>query len=97
MGGEELLTRDVVCPGEWVLLSALRRTEAGEFHNLGGRPAETRVSEDPWLIRVVEAPVTEGTSALEKRLEQLPDGTEERLRAALSFRYGHDAATRTPS
>ena len=97
MGGEELLTRDVVCPGEWVLLSALRRTEAGEFHNLGGRPAETRVSEDPWLIRVVEAPVTEGTSTLEERLEQLPDGTEECLRAALSFRYGHDAATRTPS
>ena len=97
MGGEELLTRDVVCPGEWVLLSALRRTEAGEFHNLGGRPAETRVSENPWLIRVVEAPVTEGTSTLEERLEQLPDGTEECLRAALSFRYGHDAATRTPS
>lgn len=97
VGDGQLLTRDVVCPGEWVLLSALRRTEAGEFHNLGGRPAETHVSDDPWLIRVVEVPAAEGTSTLEEAAGPLPGGTEELLKEALSFRYAHDAATRTPS
>ena len=97
VGDGQLLTRDVVCPGEWVLLSALRRTEAGEFHNLGGRPAETRASDDPWLIRVVDAPGAEGASAPEEAVRPLPEGTEELLKEALSFRYAHDAATRTPS
>lgn len=97
IGGADLLTRDVVCPGEWVLLSALQRVEAGEFHNLGGRPAQTRVSEEPWLIRVAEAPVTDETSALTEERKQLPEGTEEALKAALAFHYDHTAATRTPS
>ena len=97
IGGQELLTRDVVCPGEWVLLSALQRTEAGEFHNLGGRPSHTRVSDEPWLIRVVEAPIPEETSALAEESRQLPEGTEEALKAALAFHYAHPAATRTPS
>ena len=38
LGQRELLTASAVCPGEWVLLAALRRTEAGELFALVGRP-----------------------------------------------------------
>ncbi|MBR4289510.1 MAG: helicase-exonuclease AddAB subunit AddA [Oscillospiraceae bacterium] len=98
LGGAQQLTKDAVCPGEWVLLSALNRTEAGQLHALGGKPAETRVSGHPWLIRVVEAPHPDGRSAeavSEKR--KLPASTIEKLHDALAFRYRHDAATMAPS
>ena len=96
--GGELLTRDVICPGEWVLLSALKRTEAGELHNLGGRPRETRISDYPWRIQVVQAPEAQssGTGVREERRE-MPPQTEEKLREALEFRYGHEESTRAPS
>ena len=96
--GTKLLAADAVCPGEWVLLSALRRTEAGELHNLGGRPAQTESGGYPWLIRVAEAPETqEKTSLLAEGPTPLPAGTEERLHAALGFHYAHSAATMAPS
>ena len=98
IGGADLLTRDVVCPGEWVLLSALRRAEAGEFHNLGARPAQLRLSNEPWLIRVVQAPEQTQTiheTAAEDR--KLDNRVVDRLKEALDFQYAHWAATQTPS
>ena len=98
ISGAVQLTKDAVCPGEWVLLSALQRMEAGEFHALGGKPAETRVAEKPWLIRVVEAPQTETTAAVStQEVKSLPQETVQQLRQALAFRYGHTAATMAPS
>ena len=98
IGGAEQLTRDAVCPGEWVLLSALRRTEAGAFHALGGRPAQTRVSEIPWRIEIVQAAETAGqTAKVEAEVKQLPEETIQRLKQALEFSYGHTAATMAPS
>ena len=98
IGGAEQLTKDAVCPGEWVLLSAIQRTEAGALHALGGRPAQTRVSDNPWLIRVVEVLQAESEvtkTAMEERM--LPESTIERLQKALSFHYAHNAATQAPS
>ena len=98
IGGAEQLTRDAVCPGEWVLLSALQRTEAGAFHALGGKPAQTRVSELPWRIEVVKAAApteTAAKSVVEEK--QLPEETIRRLKQALGFRYDHTAATMAPS
>ena len=98
IGGAEQLTRDAVCPGEWVLLSALQRTEAGALHALGGKPAQTRVSEIPWRIEVVKA-VAAAEKAVETVVEEkkLPEETIHRLQQALEFRYGHTAATMAPS
>ena len=96
--GGDLLCRDAVCPGEWVLLAAMQRTEAGELHALGGKPAQTSIGEHPWKIRVTQAPETEdGASALTEKARSMPDGAEEELRKALSFRYAHIAATQAPS
>ncbi len=97
MGSEQLLTQDVVCPGQWVLMAALRRTEAGELFRLGGRPAYTAASTDPWKIRVVTA--TQGSGMQQKPQEQaaLPEQVLERIRRGLNFTYGHTAAVHAPS
>lgn len=96
--GVQQLTKDVSCPGEWVLLSALGRTEAGEFHILGGRPAQTRVSDKPWLIRAVEAPKAENAVAEVKTEENnLSAASVTQLQQALAFSYAHSAATMAPS
>ena len=98
IGGTLQLTKDAVCPGDWVLLSALQRTEAGEFHALGGRIAETRVSKTPWHIRVVEAPQSEASASVcVAQQKELPAETVRQLADALSFRYCHAAATCAPS
>ncbi len=94
----ELLTMDVKCPGQWVLMAALQRTEAGALHQLGGRPRETRLGEPVWKIGVVTAEPNSGGGA-EDPMEtaSVPEKVLEQLQAALRFRYGHAAATRAPS
>ena len=98
IGGSLQLTKDAVCPGDWVLLSAIQRIEAGALHALGGKPAQTRASDTPWLIRVVEAPeaIAEaaGDVAEEKGLEPW---MLTRLQQSLSYRYDHREATAAPS
>ncbi len=94
----ELLCRDATCLGDWILLAALRRTEAGELHSLGGKPRETRIGEYPWRIAVISGvstfPVTVQSRA---DVETIPDVTADSLKEALSFRYGYIAATQAPS
>ena len=98
IGGAELLTRDVSCPGEWVLLSALKRMEAGQLHHLGGRPKETRISDFPWLIQVTQAPEdTKMGSVLREEKSEMSAQAEAELREALEFRYAYPEATRAPS
>lgn len=93
----KLLCRDVVCPGEWVLLTAMHRTEAGELFQLGGKPVQTVISEYPWKITVSEAPEVTGTTGEGEQLRKMPDGALERMESLLGFTYPHEAATRTPS
>ncbi len=98
MGSMELLTRDAVCPGQWVLMAALKRTEAGELFSLGGKPASTTPGEPSWKIRAVTAAGGSGVSALsENGREKPPENVQELLRQGLSFRYAHTAATQAPS
>ena len=92
------LCRDAVCPGDWVMVAAMQRTDAGQLHNLAGRPGQLVTGTFPWRIEVTEAPELSSGSALrEERLDAMPQGTEEVLRAALSFRYAHLSATQAPS
>lgn len=97
--GGELLCRDAVCPGEWVLKAALERTEAGELFALGAKPKETTVSDIPWKITVTEGEKREGAvKALpEETKNVLPADTVQILGEALSFHYAHAAATQAPS
>lgn len=96
--GGDLLCRDAICLGDWILMAAVRRTEAGELHALGGKPAETSIGNRPWLIRVAEAPTEfDGTSSLQETVTALPEETEAVLRKSLAFQYAHTAATHAPS
>ena len=93
----ELLTGEVVCPGQWVLLAALQRTEAGELFSIGGKPAETTPGEPAWKIRVVTAPEQTGTGWFGDLPQQSATIDLEQLRLGLAFRYGHEGATKAPS
>ena len=98
MSKAELLTADVVCPGEWVLMTALRRTEAGELFQLGGRPLETKPGDPAWKIGV--ASTLDNAVCLEEKVEEsaaLPVDVVEKLRESLQFTYPHAAATVSPS
>lgn len=96
--GGELLCRDAICMGDWILLEAMQHTEAGELHAIGGRPRNTRMGDHPWKIVVTDAPEeTEQVALVSDARQMLPDRVEERLRESLSFRYGHLEATKAPS
>ena len=96
-GGKELLIREAVCPGDWVLLTALHRTEAGQLFALGGRSGETLSETTPWDIRVVKAPgLTVSTREAEAEVS-LPKDAIRQISQGLAFRYAHEAATSAPS
>lgn len=95
LGQCDLMIRDVDCLGKWVLLAALGRTEAGEFFAVAGNAGDTKVSEYPWLIRIIDGvDAVQGTMEPE---ESLPKTSWEALRTSLSYRYPYVAATTAPS
>ena len=98
VGQPELLTRDATCPGDWVLMTALRRTEAGELFALGGKPDETMPGRYAWKIGVREA--TAASAAVNmtgESVQALTDNQLKQLRQGIDFRYPHLAATKAPS
>lgn len=97
--GGELLCRQAPCMGQWVLLAALGRTEAGQLHALGGRPRQTRLGQPPWTIQLVQgAQSGEGSQTQSADARQaMPEDILPRLEAALAFRYPHPEATQAPS
>ena len=100
LGGTELLASEVSSPGEWVLMEAMTRTEAGALFSLAGaRPNSTHLSDYPWHITTADCAPAEIGEAIQEEVRSvsMPDGTVELLRQQLSFRYPHEAATVTPS
>ena len=96
--GGMLLSREATCLGDWVLLAAIGRTEAGALHALGGRPEETSLSDHLWNIQVPQTTVQTQAAAVSPETEYpMPEGVEEALRKALQFHYAHLSATQTPS
>ena len=96
--GGKALCREASCPGQWVLLTAMHRREAGALHAIAGRPRETVLSDCPWRITVSKAPEAAARESLpEMDTHTLPDGALDLLKQALSFHYAHEEATRAPS
>ena len=93
----ELLCREAICMGDWVLMAALRRTEAGALHACGGKPKQTRIGEYPWKIQMVQAPLRDTESTVENETPQMPIDAEDKIRRGLAFVYAHKSATTTPS
>lgn len=98
MTDRKLLSAEVNCPGDWVLQTALTRTEAGAFFAIAGYPNCPGVRERVWEIAVVRAAETQSTQVSEEKAQQqLPSDVIEKLSAALSFQYRHIGATKIPS
>ena len=97
MGSQELLIREAVCPGDWVLLTALQKTEAGELFAISEKPQSTTTGQYPWKIRVVTAPQPVVADAEDVLAPRIPAKLLHRMEEGLSFRYAHTAAMAAPS
>ena len=97
VSGKEMLIREATCPGDWVLLTAIGRTEAGELFALGGYPKSITPGEPAWKIRVAQAPESVHAVREQAMDQSLPEELLDRIRAGLAFRYSHRAAVSAPS
>ena len=96
-GGKQLLIEEAVCPGDWVLLTALQKTEAGELFALGGKPSVTATGPQPWKIRVVTGQQPGVAALKDVETEETAPVLLREMEEGLSFHYPHTAATVTPS
>ena len=94
-----LVCMDAMCMGEWVLLCALKKIEAGQLHAIGDRPAQTYTGTYPWKIGVVEANEAERQNPIPDAVKKNPvsDETLQMLRKHLQFDYKYQQATNAPS
>ena len=93
-----LLCADAQCPGDWVMLTAMGRTEAGQLLSLAGCTTDTVSSDHPWKIAVTQAAGEPAGAAVSgEEPSRMPEGSLKRLESALSFHYTHMAATQAPS
>ena len=97
MSEPQLLAADVGCPGEWVLQTAMTRTEAGEFFAIGGHPECASVQESAWKIAVVDGGLLDEQRAEDDGETQGKASVDDRIIAALHFKYPHMQATKVPS
>ena len=98
MSARDLMTAYVNCPGSWILLTALQRTEAGEFFNLSDKPDCSCARDNPWNIHVVQAgKVITSTSEVRDDHDLIPQEVLEKISRGLSFAYSYLPATTIPS
>ncbi len=95
----ELVTLDAGGIGDCILLTALKRTESGEFFRMIDSVPAAGVSEYPWLVRVCSAPDDVANCAIipEDKPQEMPAETVERLKQSLQFVYRYKDATVIPS
>ncbi|MBQ1372446.1 MAG: UvrD-helicase domain-containing protein, partial [Oscillospiraceae bacterium] len=77
------------CLGDWILLTALLRSEAGELHAVAGKPEGTEVSEIPWRIQWHEISAVQQSRAVSRvaaAVQQEPIDPKA-LEESLAFRY----------
>ena len=98
MGSTELMIHEASSPGRWVLMSSLKRTEAGELFHLGGQVLDPRVSEFPWRIKVVQVDV-QHSNAVGSNMDETSLNPEilAQIRKGMETQYSHIPATQTPS
>lgn len=88
----------VQSPGEWVLQSALRRTEAGALFALGGKPQCTMLQDDVWKICVHTG---DCDTAFVKENTDLSDRVSDKgiqvIKSSHAFRYPYSSAVNAPS
>ena len=93
----ESLLEEAVCPGDWVLMTALRKTEAGALFALCGNPRDTATGTHPWDIQVVTGPqLTVAEEETPEKATLSPQQLED-MKQGLAFEYAYTAAVSAPS
>ena len=93
-----LLTCDVDCPGKWVLLTALRHSEASALFAISGYPLRTQVYKYGWKVRVIDGATNHITVQMPvANITELDSGAREQICNAVSYCYPYVEATRMPS
>ncbi len=95
----ELITSSVNCPGVWILMTALRRMEAGPLFAIGGRPQHVYSGETVWKITVETVlNIADGQGdAIVSSDKSLGDSDIQKIKSSLAFSYPHMSATSFPS
>ncbi len=88
-----MLTSGANCPGTWILMTALSRTESGALFSLGGRPDNVSVQDRPWSVKIEEAFVGECSEAQAEEEHEAVIIETQRMKQGLAFVYPHLAAT----
>ncbi len=78
--------------GDWVLMCAMNRSEAGALFAVGGYPIERSVSEYPWVIAYHDA-----ASYLPQEAQEESAQTAAQEVAYIPYSYAHERATALPS
>lgn len=85
--------------GDWILLAALLRPEAGALHAVGGRPEQTLAANIPWRIEYHDLHTEQADETVPPdappELTEVPD--LEGLTAYLRFAYPNPGAVYTPA
>lgn len=103
MPAEPWCTSSVGCLGDWVLLAALPRVEAGDLFSLCGRPdSSLKVTDYPWRIQLdslelVPQPHYGGKPVTQQTAVEQHVPAPEQLVRAMTWENPHAAASRTPS
>lgn len=98
LSAKELLARYPSCPGTWILLAALSRSEAGAFFSLAGYPDQRCVSDNPWNIQVVEVKEMSSTAAdAESPQKELDLAIIRKMETGLHYVYPYQTAVTIPS
>ena len=93
-----LLCQEATCMGDWVMITALNRIEAGELQAIAGRPGSIQLDGHPWKICVCQAQEEIlHTDVVFRSEDCISAEAEEQIKKQLSFRYPYAAATFAPS
>ena len=97
--GQELMTSQVSSAGEWVLMTALHRIEAGQLFTLCQKPFDAKVSDTPWLIKVIDSADVKEFSIYKTEKAAISDYPDiiDRMKKTLHMQYPYIPATITPS
>ncbi len=93
-----LLAAQVGCMGDWILETALLRTESGALHSIAGTPEGVSVSDTPWLVTYQDYTASQSVSAVQAEAGYSQIGPDaETLLQALSSPYPYRTATAVPA
>ena len=92
-----LLCKSARCLGDWIMFSALQKTEAGEIFAVAGNPGLGKATGEPWLIRTVLKRQNLDNSDLQIVTDTHDAVDLDLICNHLYFQYPHSSTTAIPS